>query len=586
MEPVVFTNGGEVYESDGSGAFIRDGIRLGGTATQDVTVVLRVVTQLDGTAQDAGRLVLGEDYIEEMVTVVIPMGESSVDVPFPILNDSVHDGDKRAMLEIVSADGADVHSIGEYYENLIVYDDDAPTVSVESITFDKTAVVEGNPNPSQTYNKFTATVTLDAPATALTSVLVGGIGTGGQSSANGEDVGLPSNWSIWIKPGETTGFHDFNIRPDYLPEGNETFRVYFGEGYGTIPGQDFDQFTKILTIIDDDLVIAEPAEPETPDIPIIDNSPTKLIGTPQSDVLYGNGQDQSLYGFGGDDTLDGGGGNDILSGGDGYDTAIFSNSKESFRLEQSGDTIIVVDRSGADGTDTLFDIEAIQFTASSNSGSNFMLDIPSLLNARSLSVEDMKDLVNLYIAYFDRAPDAFGLNFWADAYANGTTLKDAATAFMSQVETREAYPSDTTNEEFADIVYQNVLGRTADADGYEFWVSALNSGGVSRDQFILAVLEGTQAQTQSGASAGFTAQQLLDQDYLSNKVNLGMYFALEKGLSDIESASLMMELYTGSEDSIEAAINFANENYDDANTGAEGELIMPIIGFFDNSGFV
>ena len=84
-----------------------------------------------------------------------------------------------------------------------------------------------------------------------------------------------------------------------------------------------------------------------------------------NDILDGGAQDDMIFGNEGDDTLIGGSGEDSLDGGLGTDTAVFSAdfSSYTFGLDGSGN-LQVTDGVGTDGTDTLVDIERLQFNGS------------------------------------------------------------------------------------------------------------------------------------------------------------------------------------------------------------------------------
>ena len=96
-----------------------------------------------------------------------------------------------------------------------------------------------------------------------------------------------------------------------------------------------------------------------------------LTGSSFDDILTGDngrnvlrglyGQDR-LYGNGGVDRLEGGGSDDYLDGGAGWDYAIFSGNRHDYTITTLDD-VTTVDRiaPGGDGTDTLINIEALQF---------------------------------------------------------------------------------------------------------------------------------------------------------------------------------------------------------------------------------
>lgn len=97
-------------------------------------------------------------------------------------------------------------------------------------------------------------------------------------------------------------------------------------------------------------------------------------------------------------------------------------------------------------------------------------------------------IMELYTAYFNRAADKNGVDYWANEMDNnGWTLDDVANTFAQQPEYTALYDG-KTNQEIVDLVYTNVLNRDADAAGAEYWLAELDSGAVTVSQFILAVV--------------------------------------------------------------------------------------------------
>src|ERR1700730_1628111 len=106
----------------------------------------------------------------------------------------------------------------------------------------------------------------------------------------------------------------------------------------------------------------------------------------------------------------------------------------------------------------------------------------------------------LYIGYFNRAPDAAGLNFWVNALTNGASLVNVANAFANSAEAQAAYPflvtpNVTDPTSFVTQVYQNVLNRAPDAAGLAFWVGQLNAHTVTPGSFIVTLEAAVNAQT-------------------------------------------------------------------------------------------
>lgn len=291
-----------------------------------------------------------------------------------------------------------------------------------------------------------------------------------------------------------------------------------------------------------------------------------------NDVFQGNGGNDTLLGEDGEDRIDGGAGDDLLDGGAGVDSAIYSGNQNSYSLTLSSSGTTIVDRRGdGNGTDTLIGIELLDFDIRLPTSIG-PFDLQGFGGTTVLTAQDFETFIELYIAYFNRAPDAVGLNFWGTAFANGLTLDQMATLFVDQDETRTTYPDGTSNTDFVTAVYDNVLGRIPDQDGFSFWVDMLNRSeetGVTRDQFILEVLRGVQ----DGSP---------DRAYLDTKVDIGAYFAVHRGMSDTSNAAAAMALFDGSQDSVSSAVAAIDGYYQDALDPNSGEFLMQVVGVLDS----
>ena len=85
-------------------------------------------------------------------------------------------------------------------------------------------------------------------------------------------------------------------------------------------------------------------------------------GSVYGDTLTGNAGANTLQGLAGDDTLSGAAGNDTLDGGLGRDRAFFSGKYDNYTVTTSGNSTIVKDNLGTDGTDTLINVEELAFS--------------------------------------------------------------------------------------------------------------------------------------------------------------------------------------------------------------------------------
>ena len=284
-------------------------------------------------------------------------------------------------------------------------------------------------------------------------------------------------------------------------------------------------------------------------------------------VLVGTATAENLVGTNQDDTITGSGGNDILSGGAGHDTAVYMGDMSNYGLTISNGSIVIEDRGGSDGTDTLNSIEHLQFD-----GSDFALS--RFTNVSTLTDADMLAFCELYVAYFNRAPDATGLLFWGSVLAEGNlSMADIAREFYGQPETQALYGGSSSTGDFVTAVYQNVLGRDPDAAGFTYWVDILNSGQRDRPEFILAMIDGAKAATGSAADA----------QYLETKAEIGAYYAVVHGLNNVPVANTVMQAFDGTMSSVADAKDLIDDHAALVDMAATSEFTIGVTGLVEDA---
>jgi hypothetical protein len=93
-------------------------------------------------------------------------------------------------------------------------------------------------------------------------------------------------------------------------------------------------------------------------------------------------------------------------------------------------------------------------------------------------------LVRLYHAFFKRAPDTGGFNYWtAQIDTKGKTIATVAQNFASLSEFKNTY-GPLGNSAFVDLVYRNVLDRNAEPAGKTFWLKQLDTKARDRGQVM------------------------------------------------------------------------------------------------------
>lgn len=84
----------------------------------------------------------------------------------------------------------------------------------------------------------------------------------------------------------------------------------------------------------------------------------------------------------------------------------------------------------------------------------------------------------LYQAAFNRKPDLPGLGFWIKRNESGEDLLSIANSFILSDEFKRMYGDQVEAGKFITLLYNNVLHRDPEKDGYDWWVAQVNAGAV------------------------------------------------------------------------------------------------------------
>lgn len=93
------------------------------------------------------------------------------------------------------------------------------------------------------------------------------------------------------------------------------------------------------------------------------------------------------------------------------------------------------------------------------------------------------NLIKFYIAVFRRDPDFGGWKNYFDQLIAGRSLDSILNEFLASAEFQNTYGT-LSNQAFVNLIYQNVLGRSPDPNGNNYYVGALNSGSLTRSQIM------------------------------------------------------------------------------------------------------
>ena len=181
-------------------------------------------------------------------------------------------------------------------------------------------------------------------------------------------------------------------------------------------------------------------------------------GSEKADVIIGNALSNVIFGAGGNDQVTGGAGNDTLNGGLGLDIVVFSSAISAYKIQHnlSQDNWVVFDSLGDEGTDTLVDVERIQF---SNTYLALDLDGNAGVTAKILGAvlgkesTTNKNLVGIGLSYLDA----------------GGTFENLAGLALNAVGAK-------TNNQVVTLLWSNIFGSPPSIDQQAPYIKMLTNG--------------------------------------------------------------------------------------------------------------
>jgi cytochrome c5 len=205
-------------------------------------------------------------------------------------------------------------------------------------------------------------------------------------------------------------------------------------------------------------------------------------------------------------------------------TATFSGTRNNYTVTRTSSGVTVVDKTGVDGTSNLSNVQTLKFT-------DVSVNLSVGDKSKTIAADDLKLLTELYVAFFNRVPDADGLSYWIDQFKGGRSIDLIAESFYDaaiQSSSITGYTSTMTNADFVKIIYKNVLGRsgtTAPPDSdVAYWAGELTNGNKTRGSLIKFML-GSAHSFKGDATWGWVA------DLLDNKYTVATFVAMKQGLN-------------------------------------------------------
>ena len=111
------------------------------------------------------------------------------------------------------------------------------------------------------------------------------------------------------------------------------------------------------------------------------------------------------------------------------------------------------------------------------------------------TTQQIASIQSLYVAYFNRAADVSGLQYWEGVLANSSNpasvLAQISASFSTSVEYQSIYAG-LTNFNIVDKVYVNLFGHDGDLPGLQYWTNLLNQGKITISNVVTQIAGGAQ----------------------------------------------------------------------------------------------
>jgi hypothetical protein len=213
------------------------------------------------------------------------------------------------------------------------------------------------------------------------------------------------------------------------------------------------------------------------------------IGSAADEIIAGTNAHDVIDTVGGSDAVVTKAGNDVVTIhaqgieanlGTGFDRVIVDYARDQIAFIESDDTgtFFMPQNGDDDDVSVFFGVERFDF-----GNETLAMDIEG----------NAGQAYRLYQAAYDRTPDRGGVSFWTGVLDDGNSLQFVADHFVTADEFIERYGADTSNVEYVDLLYNNVLDRVPDQEGYDFWVERMEEG-LSRADMLIEFSESDENQ--------------------------------------------------------------------------------------------
>lgn len=178
---------------------------------------------------------------------------------------------------------------------------------------------------------------------------------------------------------------------------------------------------------------------------------------------------------------------------------------------------------------------------------------------------NLSGIMQLYTAYFNRAADKAGVDYWLGMMdSNGWELDNVAQSFSDSVEYQNQY-NGLNQIQIVEKVYQNVLNRAGEAAGVDYWAKELSSGNILVSQLVQAVVNSA-TEMVDGAYV-----QATDAAIVNNKTAVSQY-CYDNNVNATGNEAIYLSTITTDSSSVSSIQSIASAFIDSSNSNTQSAI--------------
>ena len=240
----------------------------------------------------------------------------------------------------------------------------------------------------------------------------------------------------------------------------------------------------------------------------------------------------------GNDIISGTSGNDTLDGGVGTDTVSWTQASSNYQLTSTASGWKITDKTGADGTDTVTNIEKLQF-----SDRTVIVESQSHASYSGLPTE----LYQFFITAFNAAPGVTYMDQLAEAYNYGLSVESIVNIFTTKTQFTDVYPTSLSHVDLATQLVTNIVKSSATTAAKTEAIADIKGAldaGWTVGKVIYTVFGNLAKKSLTDSTWGGTAQQF------NNEIAVAKYYTetLNQSTTDLETLRDAIQPVTQSTD--------------------------------------